>query len=232
MALSVVRERPLRASPQTRRGSAFDVRQQDMRIHSRNSVAWYLIISVALSLAGKLSASSITNFTKSVYYVPPADFHMHDFSKDEYYDLFSYWGSGIQYETLNEGSTILFMLGPACFTNPQGGRQFCGPMLPRNPSDLSKDFNKYFHGFVANLTNLPPATIGKTAGYTSVSASTFFTNNNSHFYSCWIQIESNIVVRVEIGSPSKESFDAAKNSLKTLKISKNEIVNIVKSSGH
>jgi hypothetical protein len=156
---------------------------------------------------------------------------MHDFSKDEYSNLFTYWGSGIGYEETNGyvgDEDILFMLGPGCFRSDKYG----DPMLPRSPADLRDDFDFYYHRFLLQLTNLPPARIGKTAGYTSVSSSTFFTNNNNYYSSCWIQIKSNIVVRVEIQSTSKTSFDAATNSLKTLKINKKEILNIVESSIH
>jgi hypothetical protein len=161
---------------------------------------------------------------------PPPNFQMHDFGKDDFTDLFSYWGSGIQYED-PKGTTILFMLGPSCcFVTTQGRTQKSGPLLSRNPSELMNDFNKNYHGLVANLTNLPPARLGKTAEYTSVSASTFFTRNNNYFYSCWIQIKSNVVVKIEIETGSKELLDAARNSLKTLIINKKEIANIVKSS--
>jgi hypothetical protein len=220
---------PSRALSWIGSGSSFEVRQ-DMRTPSTNIVVRYLITLVVLSVAGKLSASSITNFTKSVNYVPPPDFFMHDFSKDDFTDLFSYWGSGIQYEE-PKGTTILFMLGPSCcFVTTQGRTQKSSPLLPRNPSELRNDFDKNYHGLAANFTNLPPAQLGKTAGYTSVSASTFFTSNNNYFYSCWIQIESNIVVRVEIETASKESLNVASNSLKTLKINQKQILNIVKSS--
>jgi hypothetical protein len=201
-----------------------------MRALSTNNLVRYLITLVVFAFAGKLSASSITNFTKSVHYVPPQGFYMHDFSEDDFTDLFSYWGSGIQYEE-PKGTTILFMLGPSCcFVTTQGRTQKSGPLLPRTSSDLRNDFDKNYHGLAENFTNLPPAQLGKTAGYTSVSASTLFPSNNNYFYSCWIQIESNIVVRAEIEAASKESLDAASNSLKTLKINQNEILNIVKSS--
>jgi hypothetical protein len=200
-----------------------------MRESSKNNVGLYLILLGLLSFADALPASSITNFTKSVYFVPPSNFHMHDFSKDEYSDLFKYWGSGIGYEEIpgNVGDEgILFMLGPSCL---QDGK-FRDPMLPRSPADLRSDFDFFYHGPLnLNLTNLPPAKIGKTAGYISVSASTFFTNNDNYFFASWIQIKSNIVVKVEIQSLSKGSFEAATNSLKTLRINRTEILNILKS---
>jgi hypothetical protein len=122
------------------------------------------------------------------------------------------------------------MLGPGCILSTQSGGHVCGPMLPRSPSDLQNDFLNYYHGGVANFTNLVPVILGKTAGYTSVSASTFFPSNDNYFYSCWIQIESNIVVRVEIETSSKQTFKVAQKSLKTLKIRKKEILSIVQSS--
>ena len=165
-----------------------------------NIMIRHLVFFVALSLAGRLSASSVTNFTKSVSYIPPSGFSMHDFSKDDFTDLFKYWGSGIQYEE-PKGTTILFMLSPSCyFTTNQGQTQLCSPFLPRSQTELRGDFDRYYHGLVSNFTNLPPTTVGKTAGYVSVSASTFFASNDQYFYSCWVQVESNIVVRIDTNS--------------------------------
>jgi hypothetical protein len=174
-------------------------------------------------------ASSITNFTKSVYYVPPTNFHAHDFSKDDFTDLFAYHGSGIQYETYGD-ENILFMLQPACYFNSSDGK-ICSPLMPRTPAELANDFDRYYHGLVMSMTNLPDAKVCKMAGFTAVSASCQFSDPilaTNYFYAGWIQIKSNIVVTVTITSSNKKSFDAATNSLRTLKINKKEILNIVK----
>jgi hypothetical protein len=153
---------------------------------------------------------------------------MRDFSKDDFTDLFAYWGSGIEYES-QDGDSILFMLEPSCYINPNGDGKISSPFLPRTPADLKADFIRYSHEQMTYMTNLTDAQIGKTAGYTSVSASRQnLTAESQLFYSCWIQIQSNIVVTVTITSSNKKSFDAATNSLRTLKINKKEILNIVK----
>jgi hypothetical protein len=192
----------------------------------------YLTVFAILLLKTDALAGSITNFTKSIYYVPPTNFYMHDFSSDEFTGLFAYLGSGIQFESHNNyNDTILFMLEPACYINPNGDGKICSPLLPRTPADLRDDFNRYFHGETVSMTNLPDAKIGKTAGYTSVSASCQnLTTDSQLFYACWIQIQSNIVVTVTISSSNKKAFFAATNSLQTLKINKKEIMNIVKPS--
>ena len=77
-----------------------------------------------------------------------------------------------------------------------------------------------------STTNWPAVKIGKIAGFNSVSVS----SNTNLSYLCWIQIESNIVVTVEIHSCNNQNFNAATSSLQTLKINKREIMNIVKSS--
>ncbi len=153
--------------------------------------------------------------------------------KDWPTDLFKYMGSGVQYDATNSGDTILFMLEPSDFIEPPLNGKFPGPLFPRSPADLKADFDKYYHGFVVSIPNLSGAKTGKTAGYTSVSASTQFSNSLSptnYFYACWIQIKSNIVITVTISSSNGKAFAVATNSLKTLKINKKEIMNIVKPS--
>lgn len=191
-----------------------------------------VVLSVSASLG---QPASITNFTKSVHYVPPADFKLEDYfrdsgQKDWPADLFKYMGSGVQY---GAGNTILFMLEPSCFGNPDTQARFPGPLFPRTPTNVKEDFDKYYHGLVMSIPNLPGAKIGKTAGYTSVSASSQFLSplsTTNYFYGCWIQIESNIVVTVTINSYNEKTFAAVTNSLKTLMINKKEIMNIVKPS--
>jgi hypothetical protein len=196
-----------------------------------NLFIWLLVGFFPLASLGQ--PASITNFTKSVHYVPPVGFNLEDYfrdsgEKDWPADLFKYFGSGVQYDKTNGDDTILFMLEPACYINPNGGGVF-NPLLPRTPADLRDDFSRYFHGETMSMTNFPDAKIGKTAGYTSVSASRQnVTADSQLFYVCWIQIQSNIVVTVTITSYNKKSFDAATNSLRTLKINKKEIMNIVK----
>jgi hypothetical protein len=195
----------------------------------------YFALSISIGFG---QPASFTNFTKSVHYVPPANFQLEDYMrdfglKDRPTDLFKYWGSGVQYDATNEGDTILFMLEPSCYFKPRpGGLEKLGPLFPRTPTDVKEDFDKYFHGYVVCLTNLPPARIGEMAGYTCVSASYQKTGENTtnFFYTCWVQVESNIVVTVTIMSYNKTNFDAATNSLRTLRINKKQIINIVKSS--
>jgi hypothetical protein len=182
--------------------------------------------------------ATITNFTKSVQFVPPANFQLEDYLRDSGLkdwptDLFKYRGSGVQYDATNEGDTILFMLEPSDYVEPHLNGKFPGPLFPRSSTDLKTDFDKYYHGFVVSIPNLSGAKIGKTARYTSVSASAQFSNSLSptnYFYACWIQIKSNIVVTITIASTSGNTFAAATNSLETLKINKKEIINIVRPS--
>jgi hypothetical protein len=84
------------------------------------------VVLAMLSLESQCCAkSSITNFTKSVFYVPPTNFVMYDFNRDpeNYSDLFAYWGSGIQYEA-TDGDSILFDLRPAAYPVPNHSEQY------------------------------------------------------------------------------------------------------------
>lgn len=202
----------------------------------KTQINLFIGLLVVLSVSASLGQpASFTNFTKSVQYLPPANFQLHNYSvpgyNDEPTDLFVYMGSGVQYDATNSADTILFMLEPSDFIEPPLNGKFPGPLFPRSPADLKADFDKYYHGFVVSFTNLPPAKISKVAGYTSVSALTQFSNlisPTNYFYACWIQIKSNIVVTVTISSSNGKAFATATNSLKTLKINKKEIMNIVK----
>lgn len=212
-----------------------------LEIYSREALNMKAILAyLALSISiGFGQPASFTNFTKSVHYVPPANFQLEDYlrdsggEKDWPTDLFVYMGSGVQYDATNSADTILFMLEPSDFIEPPLNGKFPGPLFPRSPADLKADFDKYYHGLVVTIPNLPSAKIGKTAGYTSVSASSQFSNSLSptnYFYACWIQVESNIVVTVTINPSNGKAFAVLTNSLKTLKINKKEIMNIVKPS--
>jgi hypothetical protein len=158
---------------------------------------------------------------------------MYDFSRDpeNYSDLFAYWGSGIEYKSANGDTDILFGLRPAGYPIPNHSDQYLGPLLPRSPNDLKGDFLLWYRGLKFSFSDSINPKIGKLAGYICVDDSIQFTNavvGTGYFYSCWIQIKSNIVVSVEISGGDKNNFNAAKKSLKTLRIDKREIINIVR----
>ena len=216
-------------------GSVFNAPWLSMcKFISSSVVGCLAFLAIFLLTCQSHAKSSITNFTKSVFYVPPKSFAMWDFSRDpdNYSDLFAYWGSGIEYNSTN-GDSILFDLRPAAYPAPNNGEQnpYEGPLLPRSPDDLKADFLAWYRGIKLSFSDLLNPKIGKMAGYTCVSDSIQFTNSavgTRYFYTCWIQIKSNIVVTVEIQAGDKNNFEGAKDSLKTLKINKREIINIVR----
>jgi hypothetical protein len=49
------------------------------------------------------------------------------------------------------------------------------------------------------------------------------------FHSCWIQIETNIVIKISATSCDAKIFDALTNSLQSLKINRKGIIKLVAS---
>lgn len=98
-----------------------------MKSQRKLTLGFLILLFVSASFG---QPASIANFTEAVYYVPPANFHLHDYGIEEPGDLFKYRGSGVQYETLNERDTILFMLEPSDYFDPHLNGKFPGPLFP------------------------------------------------------------------------------------------------------
>lgn len=177
-------------------------------------------------LADRGECSSVDNFTKTVSYTAPTNFYIHDYTDDNYPTPFSIGGSGIEYDH-DPNSNILFELGMACYSIGESGNGV--KFLPTKPADLKNDFETFYRGA---FTNMEPARLSKMSGFTAVSFSTPTSPPGlgaCFYYSCWIQIETNIVVKVSTTSCDAKIFNALTNSLQSLKINKKEILELVAS---
>lgn len=172
--------------------------------------------------------SSVENFTNTVTYITPTNFYMHNYSDDNYPAPFTIGGSLIEYDayanSTDPDSNIQFDLALACYSFGKDGVK----VLETKPSDLKKDFENYYRDV---FTNMPPAKIGKLDGLTTVSstASMPAASGTWFFHSSWIQIETNVVVKVTVNSYNAEVFDSLTNSLKTIKINRQRILKVVAS---
>src|ERR1039457_3516835 len=173
----------------------------------------FLGLLVMLILTNRGLCSSVDNFTNTVIYTAPTNFYMYDYSHDDFPDLFTIGGSLIEYDanvsSPDPDSTIQFGLAMACYSIGQGGVKF----FETKPSDLEKDFENYYRDV---FTTMPPAKIGKLDGLVTVSstASMPAAMGTWLFHSSWIQIETNIVVKVTVNSYNAQVFNSLTNSLK------------------
>ena len=184
---------------------------------TRTKIIWGL--GILFSLRGSGVCGSVTNFSNTVSYTAPTNFFMIDYKEDQS-TPFSIGGSPIEYDH-DPNSSISFELSYACFSVGKGkAYQFQSATL----SDLKHDFESFYRQY---FTNMPPAIIGKTAGLASVSSSAVVPPSElgtCYFYSSWVQIETNIVVKVKASSCDANIFKELTNSLQTLKIDKNGIL--------
>lgn len=183
---------------------------------------------VVLILANRGLCSSVENFTNTVSYIAPTNFYMFDYSHDDYPAPFTIGGSLIEYNdnanSPDPNSTIQFDLAMACYSIGQDGVKF----FEAKPSDLKKDFENYYRDV---FTNMPPAKIGKLDGLATVSSTASMPGamGTLLFHSSWIQIETNIVVKVTVNSYNAQVFNSLTNSLKSIKIDKRKILKIAAS---
>ena len=186
------------------------------------------VILMLLILTSRALCSSVENFTNSVAYIAPTNVYMHDYSGDDYPTPFTIGGSLIQYDAYanspDPDSTVQFDLAMACYSSGKDGVVF----HETRPSDLKKDFENYYRDV---FTNMPSAKIGKLDGLTTVSstASMPAATGTWFFHSSWIQIETNIVVKVTVNSYNAQAFNSLTNSLKSVKVDKQRILKIVAS---
>ena len=173
------------------------------------------------------SCSPAENFTENVSYAAPTNFYMFDYSDGNYPTPFIIGGSAVEYDSyLNDpNSHVQFELGMACYSFGKDGAK----LLPARPSDLKRDFDAYYRGI---FTNMPTARIGKLDGFTTVSASIVTKPPNfepCYVFPCWVQIKTNVVVRITVSSCDLKTFSTLTNSLQSVKINKHGILKLVAS---
>jgi len=181
-------------------------------------------------IAGRGMCGSIENFTKTIHYIPPKPFFINDVPTNEVFtDPFSIGENGVQYTSASDDqcSLLTFQLDLACYYLGDGKVY---KFLPAKPSDLQIDFDKFYQDQL-KLTNMPAATFRKVSGLTAVNSTATKSPGAgpTFFYFCWVQLETNIVVKISVASCDLKTFNGLTNSLQSLKINKNEILKRVAS---
>ena len=187
-----------------------------------------LFISINLGLSG-----SIKNFFETVHYTAPTNFFTFDpkaayATNESFTDPFSIGEYGMEYNCSDQCSSLIFRLDLACYYIGDGKVY---KFLPSRPSDLKEDFDKFCKSDLVGLTNFPPSKFIKVSGLTAVSSTTTRPPGKgaTFFQLCWVQLETNIVVKISIASCDIKTFSMLTNSLQSLKIDKNGILKQVAS---
>jgi len=96
--------------------------------------------------------------------------------------------------------------------------------LPTEPTDLKKYLEAEYNGRFPNIT---PAVIDEIDGLTSVSLTATRPPGpiRPYFlYFRWIQIKTNMVVKIEAVSCNTNTFMAVSNSIRSIKIDKTQLL--------
>jgi hypothetical protein len=127
----------------------------------------------------------------------------------------------IEYDCYNNpDDNIQFGLALACYSYERDGIK----ILRAKPSDLKRDFENYYSDV---FTNRPTPEIHKISGFVAVSLTASkptVTSGTWFFHSSWIQIDTNVIVRVTVNGYNAKTFNSLTNSLKTIKINRQKIL--------
>lgn len=160
-------------------------------------------------------------FEKAIDYKPPRPLYGHFQLKiDPGDDPFSGDGMGFQCLSYDQCSSVIFQLGIVRF---QIGNGKAVKFLSTSPSDLKSELESQWKDKFPNVT---PATIGKLNEFTTVSLTAFRSGDTkpSLFQVCWVQIETNMVLKITAVSCDATTFNALTNSLQSLKINKSRLL--------
>jgi hypothetical protein len=168
------------------------------------------------------------DFTKAIKYTPPTNFYggpAGEARTDPGDNPFSMNGPRVlEYLDKNDRcGCIIFQLG---LVGAYVGEGKVVKFLPVASSALKEEIESEYKGKFPNST---PAIVGEINGLTSVSLTATRPPGEIRpyfLYFCWIQIETNIALKVAAYACNAESIQAMTNSLKTLQIDKKQFLKL------
>jgi len=163
---------------------------------------------------------------KAVHYTPLSNFYGGTFGAprtDPGDNPFSMNGPEfLDYMNKNDRCDLItFQLG---FAGAYVGAGKVVKFLPTEPTDLKKYLEAEYNGRFPNIT---PAVIDEIDGLTSVSLTATRPPGpiRPYFlYFRWIQIKTNMVVKIEAVSCNTNTFMAVSNSIRSIKIDKTQLL--------
>lgn len=160
------------------------------------------------------SVKSQPDFAAALNYVAPAGYGVYELNHDPGDNPFSGEGPGFMY--LAGDSEIRFQIAIVRFSI---GRGKAIEFLSTSPSDLRDDLMAEYRG---KFPQVNPAVTYELGGLstTSLTASRPSGGRPSFFQFNWVQLETNIVLKITATADNPDAFKTATNSLQSLKIDK------------
>jgi hypothetical protein len=183
-------------------------------------------------LAVRILAAPV-DFTEVIHYTPPTNFHggpAGESRTDPGDNPFSMSGAELltYKDKYDRCGLITFRIGTVRAYVSKGK---VVKFLPVDPGGLKKDLENENEGKFPQQT---PAAITKISESTAVSMTATRPrgpNAPCFLHFCWIQIETNIVLRVTAVACEAETFKALTNSMQSIKIDKPRLLEALKPKG-
>ena len=184
---------------------------------------------LALTVSG---VAAPLDFTKAIHYTPPTNFYrslLDDESRSDPGDnpLSMNGPEVLHYLNKNDRcGLIIFQFG---LVSAYIGEGKIVKFLPVTPAALKAEMESEYRG---NFSNSTPVVAGEISGLTSVSLTATRPPGPVRPYFlhyCWVQVETNIALKISAFSCDAEAFKAVTNSLQSLKIDKPKLLEFLHS---
>jgi hypothetical protein len=188
----------------------------DKRAEKNTQISFILLIAAMLVFT-KTSFGNYSDFIKTVNYKPLPGYSAFQLNHDPGDDPFALDGPGFQYLGNDQCSSIIFQIG---LVRAYVGEGKIIHFLSAKPDDLKSELAKKLG---ENFTNAGPAVTGKIGGLIAVSMTATKASGMSYLFS-WVQLETNIVLKITAVSCDEGKFKAVTNSLQSLKLDKKQVL--------
>lgn len=175
-----------------------------------------LIFFLALFFLETFCNAVSPDFCAALNYPVPPGYGLCDLNSDPGDNPFSGDGPGLIYSAGDQHSEIRFQMAIVRFSI---GRGKVTQFLSATPSDLKDELVAEYKGKFPEMT---PAVIHKLGEFTTITltASRPPGGRPSFLEFNWVQLETNIVLKITATADSLDAFKTATNSLQSLKIDK------------
>jgi hypothetical protein len=178
------------------------------------------VVSFTLLLTGAFRAFALPNFARAIRYTPPPNYAAYELSHDPGDNPFSLDGPGFMLLANDQNGQINFQIGMVGFSIGEGKvvtYQHVGP------TELKKLLEQTHKG---NLPLSAPVMLETASGLTTAKWSGELGKTLLHI--SWVQIETNLVLKITATAHDTNAFAALTNSLRTLTIDKKEFLESLK----
>lgn len=170
-------------------------------------------------------ASGPTNWAHAVYYTPPTNFlggamPLTRSRNDPGDNPFSFNSPEfLLYENLDKNAAIIFRFALIGVYFGEGKIPHYLPVTPDLMKEAFERENKGRH------PDMKPATLDTINGLTSVSLTALNSSGTpNRCRECWIQVQSNIVIKIYAVASDAETFRVVTNSLGTITVDKDNLI--------